>query len=338
MTARAVKGLDRVAVCSTTTLEEKEEEQENRFFLASVAPGTLSLYARKWKEFQGFCLERKVSSIPSEDSVKSFILALADREKVSLSGIDSSLAAISFFCSKNNYTSPFPSSRLARLVKGIRNAHSVPIKQKTPLTPDDLKKMIDLCFSNPDNVIFLRVVLVSALCFTLCLRQSEAANLTSHNIEKIGGKYKLQIRRSKNQKRGFTKFVKVDSKNKYDTGFLLERYLRKMNITLSSAVPACPVFCRYYTSPAGLLTPQHKAVSLSTLSSQFKRVVAAIGLDPTKYGTHSCRRGFASEAAELGADSRELAAMGNWAVGSTVPSKYVVMTKRRRETLTSFVL
>jgi hypothetical protein len=115
----------------------------------------------------------------------------------------------------------------------------------------------------------------------------------------------------------------------------LETYLRKMCISLSG--PARPVFCRFYTSPSGIISPQHKSVSLSTLSSQFKRVISAIGLNPAKYGTHSCRRGFASEAAELGADSRELAAMGNWVVGSSVPDKYVVMTKSRRESLTSFV-
>jgi site-specific recombinase XerD len=328
------EGCDQVEV--HPTLEEKEEEQENRFFLASIAPGTLTLYSRKWKEFQEFCLQRKVSLIPTENSVKSYILALADKEKVSLSGIDVSLAAIGFFCSKNLYTNPIPSSsRLNRLVKGIRNAHCVPVNQKTPLTPSDLKKMFDLHFSDPDNLCFLRVIVISALCFSLCLRQSEAANLNSDNIQKIGGKFKLSIMRSKNQKRGFVKYVNVDFKNKYCTGSLLSKYLRKMSIFLSG--PARPVFCRFFTSPLGCVTPQLKAVSLSTLSSQFKRVVAAIGLDPSQYGTHSCRRGFASEAAELGADSRELAAMGNWVVGSSVPDKYVVMTKSRRETLTSFV-
>jgi site-specific recombinase XerD len=184
-------------------------------------------------------------------------------------------------------------------------------------------------------LIFLRVIVISALCFSLCLRQSEAANLNSNNIEKIGGKFKLTIVRSKNQKRGFVKFVSIDSRDKYNTGSLLEKYLRKMCISLSG--PARPAFCRFYLSPSGVVSPQHKSVSLSTLSSQFKRVITAIGLDPAKYGTHSCRRGFASEAAELGADSRELAAMGNWVVGSSVPDKYVVMTKSRRETLTSFV-
>ena len=223
---------------------------------------------------------------------------------------------------------------MARLVKGIRNSHSVPVCQKTPLTPGDVRKLFDLHFSNPDNLVYTRVVLLSSLCFLLCLRQSEAANLKSNDIKKIGGKFELTIRRSKNQKRGFKKVVNIDSKNKYCTGLLLFKYLKTMCISLSG--PVRPIFCRFYASPLGQITPQLKAVSLSTLSAHFKRVISAIGLDSKKYGTHSCRRGFASEAAELGADSRELAAMGNWAIGSTVPDSYVVMTNSRRESLTSF--
>ena len=258
-----VKGLEQALVCPA--LEEKEEEMENKYFAASIAPGTLALYTRKWSGYQDFCSRRQFSLVPSEGSIKSFILFLSDKMKVFISGIDLILAAIAFFCSELSYTNPIPSSsHLARLVKGIRNVHSVPITQKVPLTPEDIIKLFDLHFSQPDNVVYMRVVLIFSLCFLLCLRLSEAANLISDNIVKIGGKFKLQIVRSKNQKRGFTKTVNIDKRNKYCTGLLLSNYLKKMSISLFG--PARPIFCRFYTSPSGVVSPQHKAVFLSTLS------------------------------------------------------------------------
>ena len=195
--------------------------------------------------------------------------------------------------------------------------------------------MVDLTLLSED-LLTLRTCVISSLSFLLCLRVSEVANLHSDDISRVGDELFINVRHSKNKKDGFMCKATIDSSNKYCTASLLLLFLQKASICLDG--PSRPIFTRF-SRCAGSSYNISKSVqvSISTLAAQFKILLRKIGLDPRQYGTHSCRRGFASAAAEAGASELELQTLGRWKVGSKMPGLYVSLTQARADYLTSQV-
>jgi hypothetical protein len=59
-------------------------------------------------------------------------------------------------------------------------------------------------------------------------------------------------------------------------------------------------------------------VGSSTMRAACKRLIAAVGLDPTYYASHSCKRGGALAAMEAGLSQVQIQDLGCWASASMV--------------------
>jgi hypothetical protein len=58
-------------------------------------------------------------------------------------------------------------------------------------------------------------------------------------------------------------------------------------------------------------------ISYSALHSSRKDLIEAVGLDPTKYSTHSAKRGSATAAVAAGCTAAEVTALGRWKSAET---------------------
>jgi hypothetical protein len=58
-------------------------------------------------------------------------------------------------------------------------------------------------------------------------------------------------------------------------------------------------------------------ISYSALHSSCKDLLEAVGLDPTKYSTHSAKRGSATAAVVAGCMDAEVTALGRWKSAET---------------------
>jgi hypothetical protein len=66
----------------------------------------------------------------------------------------------------------------------------------------------------------------------------------------------------------------------------------------------------------GKLRPQLPS-SYSALHSSCKNMIESVGLDPSKYSTHSAKRGSASAAVVAGCTDEEVTALGRWKSAET---------------------
>ncbi|KIY98848.1 hypothetical protein MNEG_9111 [Monoraphidium neglectum] len=85
-----------------------------------------------------------------------------------------------------------------------------------------------------------------------------------------------------------------------------EKHLTRADITIDGA---------YYLDDAGAL----RSLSFDALVAGIKHLVAAVGLDPTSYSTHSLRRGGATWAFEHKVPTLLIKATGDWSSNAYEP-------------------
>jgi integrase len=293
-------------------------ERKQFLFDSSIAASTLAIYQKKWDFFIGYCKDQQLQFLPPvESTISSYIAHLSFFSK-SVVGLEQTMAAITYFCQAAGVICP-NSGTLSRLTKGFKAAYGKPAVQKTPLTVENIHSMVDLAYSSND-IVTMRSALIASVTFLQCLRFSEFVDIRVSDVKRVDNKFIVNVRSSKTSKKGFTFEIEIDQRNRYCSGVLFLNYLLKAGISLSGIDR--PLFGRLITSSSGYST-HVKAVTKSTLSSQFKKLLSAIGLDPTKYGTHSCRRGHATESAAQGASVSSLRQAGRWSYNSMTPFLYV---------------
>ncbi len=96
------------------------------------------------------------------------------------------------------------------------------------------------------------------------------------------------------------------------------------------AAPSDPAFC--YCDPSGDLRP----LDYASLAAGIKFLVAAIGLNPDHYATHSLRRGGASYSFQAGALPTHIKFAGDWA--SEAFEVYLTLGVREKLTCTAAML
>jgi hypothetical protein len=75
-------------------------------------------------------------------------------------------------------------------------------------------------------------------------------------------------------------------------------------------------------------------ISYSALHSSCKDLIEAVGLDPTKYSTHSAKRGSATAAVPAGCTDAEVSALGRWKSAET-GKQYVHGSEEFRKKMSS---
>jgi hypothetical protein len=108
------------------------------------------------------------------------------------------------------------------------------------------------------------------------------------DIEVSKGSVCFRVRKAKNHCLGFDVTLSVDKKRKYCVGAYLLRFLESG--------------LRWSPGSSGFLCC---------------KVIKAAGLDPSKFSTHSAKRGSATTAVSAGCSDAELTSMGRWRSANT---------------------
>jgi hypothetical protein len=75
-------------------------------------------------------------------------------------------------------------------------------------------------------------------------------------------------------------------------------------------------------------------ISYSALHSSCKNLIEAVGLDPSRYSTHSAKRGLATAAVVAGCTDAEVTAFGRWKSAET-GRQYVHGSEKFRKSLST---
>ena len=185
---------------------------------------------------------------------------------------------------------------------GIKRLKGVSQKGKKPLLISDLKRIIDVINEQDEpDLKKLRNKALLLIGFAGGFRRSELTSLNFEDLDFVFEGVKVNIKRSKTDQfgEGFTKGIPYFENYLYCPVKNLRNWL---NI---SKIKKGPIFVRF-SKGASLTNIRLNDQSVALI---IKEYLTKAGVDKNNYSGHSLRSGFATSAAEAGAEERSIMAM-----------------------------
>lgn len=283
------------AIVQSNKLSHKAKQS----ILLSKAENTIDAYEADWNDFIDWCEYRKEPFFPTTPEViVNYINDLADYAKANT--ISRRISAIS-----ENYNAsglsenPCKAPIVKQALRGIRRSLGTYQQGKTPILLDDLEDIFDVMDSMglPD-IQYLRDKSIFLVGFMGAFRRSEIAALTVDDITFSPQGMEIFVRSSKADQEGQGATVAIpyiDNKNLCAVR-ALKAWLRHANISEG------PVF-RGFTKKLDI---KKNALNDKSIAEIVKKYMSLIGADPSMYGAHSLRHGFATTAALHGVEERNI--------------------------------
>ena len=271
----------------------------------SKAANTLRAYKADFKDFSAFCVKNGLSSMPTEPKILALYLThLSATSKFST--LKRRIASISVIHKLKGHYLDTKHPIIMENLHGIKRVKGTNQKAKKPILINNLKQIIhviDRYLSNnesgdvdsiiPENSKNIRnkirdkaIILVG---FAGGFRRSELVNIDYDDVEFVSEGVKIFIKRSKTDQSG-------------------EGMIKAIPYFDNKSF--CPVLAlKYWIDNSEIKSGKLFNISDKSIALIIKKYASLAGLDPNKYGGHSLRSGFATSAAESGAEERNIMAM-----------------------------
>ena len=255
----------------------------------SKANNTVRAYEADFKDFTIFCIKHGLKHLPTEPKILSIYLTHLSKNN-KFSTLKRRIASIKVIHKmKGHYLDSKHPIIMENLlgIKRINGSHQI---SKKPLLINDLKRILNVIDEKEINEIKrIRNKSLILLGFSGGFRRSELVNIEYDDLEFVDEGLKIFIKRSKTDQigEGTIKAIPYFGNSAYCPVIKLQDWIKYKSINSGTI---------YQISD--------KSVSLI-----IKKYAILAGLDPNKYGGHSLRSGFATAAAEAGAEERNIMAM-----------------------------
>ena len=255
----------------------------------SKAANTLRAYQSDFKDFSAFCAKNGLSSMPTEPKILSLYLThLSATSKFST--LKRRIASISVIHKVKGHYLDTKHPLIMENLHGIKRIKGSNQKAKKPILINDLKLIINaIGQTNQSENKKIRDKTIILIGFSGGFRRSELVNIEYEDVEFVKEGVKIFIKRSKTDQsgEGMIKAIPYFNNNHY-----------------------CPVLSlKEWTEISGIKSGKIFDISDKSVALIIKKYASLSGLDPSKYGGHSLRSGFATSAAESGAEERNIMAM-----------------------------
>ncbi len=267
----------------------------------SKSHNTLRAYQSDFRDFSLFCIKNGLSSMPTEPKILAIYLTHLSKSS-KFSTLKRRIASISVIHRMKGHYLDTKHPIIMENLHGIKRSFGSRQKSKKPILINDLKLIINIIDENQiklKNLIEGKVKVSNKkrdkalilLGFAGGFRRSELVNIEHDDIEFVKEGVKIIIKRSKTDQsgEGAIKAIPYFDNKKYCPVTALKNYM-----TYGVAIP----------NKKKLFDISDKSVALI-----IKKYASLSGLDPNKYAGHSLRSGFATSAAESGAEERNIMVM-----------------------------
>lgn len=283
------------ALMNSKTLSLKAKQS----ILLSKAENTVDAYESDWNDFVDWCTYNHVSYYPATpETIVNYINDLADYAKANT--ISRRISAISEnFNASGMVDNPCGSSLVKSALRGIRRFKGTFQQGKTPILLLDLENILSAMKNLDESPLRLardKAILLTG--FMGAFRRSELSELCVENIVFSPKGMEIFVASSKADQEGQGAVVAIPY---IDTAEFCA--VRALNEWLRcSGIKSGPIF-RGFTKNMAL---RKSGISDKSIAEIVKKYVTLIGLDPTLYGAHSLRHGFATTAASYGVEERNI--------------------------------
>ena len=255
---------------------------------SSKAPNTLRAYKADYKDFALFCIKHGFKSMPTDPKVLSLYLThLSQTSKFST--LKRRLASISVIHRLSGHYIDTKHPMITENLMGIKRVKGSYQKAKKPILLNDLKSIVNVIDKDKNEKRRAKNRALILIGFAGGFRRSELVAILFEDIDFVPEGVKIFIKRSKTDQsgEGMTKGIPYFSNQNYCPVISLKNWLEKSEIKSGK-----------------IFDMSDRSVALT-----IKKYTAIAGLDSNKYSGHSLRSGFATSAAELGAEERSIMAM-----------------------------
>ena len=251
----------------------------------SKSNNTLRAYQSDFRDFSGFCAKNGLSSLPTQPKIIAlYITHLSKSSKYST--LKRRIASISVIHKLKGHYLDTKHPIIMENLHGIKRTLGSRQKAKKPILINDLKLIIKAI--DQDKIRDKALILLG---FAGGFRRSELVSILHEDIEFVQEGVKILIKRSKTDQsgEGTIKAIPYFDNQEFCPVITLKNYL---NQKLSK------------NTEDKVFEISDKSVALI-----IKKYAQIAGLDASRYAGHSLRSGFATTAAEFGAEERNIMAM-----------------------------
>ncbi len=284
----------------TTELKSLHEATLNNL-KTSKANNTLRAYKSDFKDFGAFCTKHGFNPLPSEPKIISLYLThLSKNFKVST--LRRRLVSISMVHKLKGYYLDTKHPIIIENLMGIKRSKGSIQKGKKPLLINHLKLIINAIDEQEfEDIKKLRDKTIILVGFGGGFRRSELISIDYEDLEFVTEGLKITIRKSKTDQfgEGMIKGLPYFANENYCPVAHLKKWLE------ISKINSGPIF-RRFTKGSSLTNNRLTDQSVVLL---MKKYLNLAGIANENFAGHSLRSGFATVAAESGADERSIMEM-----------------------------
>ena len=256
---------------------------------SSKSANTIRAYKSDFNHFVEFCKKNNFKPLPADPKIVSFYIThLSSNSKVST--LKRRLASISVIHKIKGHYIDIKHPLIIENLMGIQRKKGVFQKSKNPILINELKEIINVIDKaekkKDKNARDKALILIG---FSGGFRRSELVNIDFEDLEFTKEGVKIFIKRSKTDQsgEGMIKAIPYFKEKDFCPVIFLKNWIEICNIN------------------KGFIFD----ISDKMVAILIKKYLSAAGFDSKKYSGHSLRSGFATVAADYGADEKSIMTM-----------------------------
>ena len=268
----------------------------------SKAVNTVRAYKSDFKDFGLFCVQNEFKALPSEPKIISLYLTYLSTKGAKLSTIKRRLVSIGVIHKIKGHYLDTKHPIIIENLMGIKRRKGTVQKGKKPILTNDLVKLINVIDkAKIVDIKKLRDKSILLIGFAGGFRRNEIVSLDFEDLDFVIEGLKITVKRSKTDQygEGLIKGLPYFENKMYCPVTTLKKWLNVSKIKDGA------LFRRF--AKGSKLTKSR--LTDQTVALIIKEYLNLAGINSTNYSGHSLRSGFATSAAESGAEERSIMAM-----------------------------
>ncbi|MDC3187399.1 tyrosine-type recombinase/integrase [Candidatus Pelagibacter sp.] len=269
---------------------------------SSKANNTIRAYKSDFNDFELFCIKNEFKSLPTDPKIISLYITYLSKKDAKMSTLKRRIVSIGVIHKMKGHYLDTKHPAIIENIMGIKRRKGSIQKGKKPLLINNLKKIINVIDENIKNEIKrLRDRSIILIGFSGGFRRNEIVSLDYNDLDFMQDGLKITLRRSKTDQfgEGLIKGLPYFDNTQYCPVISISKWLE------ISKINSGPLFRRF---KKGLGLSDNRLTD-QTVALLIKEYLNLAGIDNKNYSGHSLRSGFATSAAESGAEERNIMAM-----------------------------
>jgi len=270
---------------------------------SSKANNTVRAYKSDFTDFGLFCAQNGFKSLPSEPKVISLYLTHLSTKEVKMSTLKRRLVSIGVIHKLKGHYLDTKHPIIIENIMGIKRRKGSIQKGKKPILINNLKEITNVIdeYNKHEDLKRLRDRSIILIGFSGGFRRNEIVSIDYDDLDFVNEGLKINLKRSKTDQfgEGLVKAIPYFDNTQYCPVMSLKNWIKISNI-LSG-----PLFRRF--SKGSNLSENR--LTDQTVALLIKKYLKLANIDSKNYSGHSLRSGFATSAAEAGAEERSIMAM-----------------------------